>query len=133
MAKIKPRFYAQALYDLSQEKGLKAQLAVERILHLMQKNKQLGFWPQVSRAYQLLLSQIEGKIFAKVYSAQPLAPEQEKKITLFLKKQTAAREVELETIIEPQIIGLKVETEQDLWDLSLTKQIKNFKGQLLKE
>ncbi len=132
MTKIKARFYAAALWDLTAGKtGEDLKEATISMLKLLQKNKQLKLWPQVLEAYRKLVTEKEGVILARVKSDQALNEVEAAKITDFLKKETGAKTVELLTVTEKVGPGLIVETDERRWDLTLAKQLENFKEQLV--
>ena len=132
MAKIKARFYAQALYDLTAGKAEKDwQAATVSMLELLKKNKQLKLWPQVIEAYLQLLNERQGLMMATVRTEKELTPADEKRIKDFLQQESQAKEVELTVVQEKIGPGLIVETREKRWDLSLDNQIENFKKQLI--
>lgn len=132
MAKIKARFYAQALYDLTAGKAEKDwQAATVSMLELLKKNKQLKLWPQVIEAYLQLLNERQGLMMATVRTEKELTPADEKRIKDFLQQESRAKEVELTVVQEKIGPGLIVETREKRWDLSLDNQIENFKKQLI--
>ena len=132
MTKIRPRFYAQALWELTKEKkGAQRELVIEKILQLLQKNKQLKLWSQIIAAYEKLLRKKEGVILATVKTEKEVTAAELAKITAFLQKTEKVKEVELTIKKEPLGLGLIVETVEKRWDLSLDKQITDFRKQLI--
>ncbi|MDO5561814.1 MAG: F0F1 ATP synthase subunit delta [bacterium] len=131
MAKIKARFYARALLDLTEGKTQNRKTAVASILQLLQKNGQLSLWPQVLAAYTDLLANQRGVVLANVKTEKALTPAQRAQISDFLCKHEGAKNVELTEILAPVGPGLILETTQKRWDLSVDHQIKEFKEQLI--
>ncbi len=132
MTKIKPRFYAQALWELIHgEKVVARETVIVKILRLLQKNKQLKLWPQVIAAYEKLLRKKEGVILATVKTEREMSAAELAKITAFLQKTEQASTVELTIKKEALGLGVIIETTEKRWDLSLDKQITDFKKQLI--
>lgn len=132
MTKLKPRFYAQALWELTTGKDEKERkIIIDNLLRLLQKNKQLKMWSQVVKAYEQLLQEKEAVILATVKTTQTLTTEELAKITAFLMKTEKAKTVELKIKNCSPNLGLIIETDEKRWDLSLDKQIKNLKKQLI--
>ena len=132
MSKIKVRFYAQALYDLTKDKtGNDFAQASESILKILQKNRQLKLWPQVLASYADLLAQDKGMILATVKTEKVLTTAERAKIIDFLRQDAQVKDVELTEVLAPVGAGVILETAQKRWDLSLTNQIEKFKQQLI--
>ena len=88
-------------------------------------------WSQVVKAYEQLLQEKEAVILATVKTTQTLTTEELAKITAFLMKTEKAKTVELKIKNCSPNLGLIIETDEKRWDLSLDKQIKNLKKQLI--
>lgn len=132
MAKLKPRFYAQALYELIDGKsGQELATATTGLLQVLQKNRQLQLWPQVMAAYQQIVAEKRGVILAQVKTEKPLTETEKRRIRDFLQQNAGAKEVELMEEVAKVGAGLIVETAEKCWDLSLENQIEAFKKQLI--
>lgn len=131
MAKIKARFYARALLDLTEDKPKNKAAAVTNILQLLQKNRQLPLWPQVLAAYTDLLADKRGVVLANVKTEKALTAAQRAQIIDFLCKSEGVKNVELTEVLAPVGPGLILETAQKRWDLSIDHQIEKFREQLI--
>ena len=132
MAKLKPRFYAQALYELIDGKsGQELATATTGLLQVLQKNRQLQLWPQVMAAYQQIVAEKRGVILAQVKTEKPLTETEKRRIRDFLQQNAGAKEVELMEEVAKVGACLIVETAEKCWDLSLENQIEAFKKQLI--
>lgn len=132
MKKIKPSFYAQAFWELTKEKTLAEKKAItDKFLQLLQKNKQLRLWPRVIRAYEKLLREKKEVILATVITEKEMTATELAKITSFLQKTEQVQEVGLIIKKEDLGLGLVVETTEKRWNLTLDKQITDFRKQLI--
>ncbi len=74
---------------------------------------------------QVLVSR--GYVLARVTTAHPLAQEARAEVTQFIKDATGGREIELETAVDPGMIGgIKIETPGQALDASIRTKLDRY-------
>jgi F-type H+-transporting ATPase subunit delta len=68
-----------------------------------------------------------GYVWAQVTTARPLSTEARREVEGFIKKATGARELELETALDPDMIGgIKIETPGQALDASIQTKLARY-------
>lgn len=83
--------------------------------------------PEVCKQYQTLLRQIKQAVLAEVTSAVELSDEQKEAIRQKVKSTTQAAEVELETRVDPELLGgVIIKVGSQVFDASLRGQLRKI-------
>jgi F-type H+-transporting ATPase subunit delta len=131
-------FIASPLYGASAQiavlgalmKKLKSTDLTIRFVHLVAKNRRLGFLPHMIKEYQGLVAHMRGEITAEVTSAIKLSATQNKKIATALKK-SLGQAVQIKNTIDPQIMGgLIVRIGSKMIDTSLKSRLNTLETTL---
>lgn len=104
--KISVSQYASALFDLVAGKSEKETAAViKSFVAVLGKNHDLNKAEAISEAFNELWNKAHGELNAKLSSARELSSAIRGTVTDYLKQQTGAKKIILETEIDPEIIG----------------------------
>lgn len=98
-----------------------------KILQLLVDRRRIVFIEQLCQQYRALLRDMNQTVLAQVSSAVPLTEEQQQSVRDKVKGMTQAREVELETKIDPDIIGgVIIKVGSQVLDASLRGQLRRL-------
>ncbi len=132
MSKYKAKFYAQALYELTEGKDEKSVTkAIKGMLKILQENKQLKLWPSIVEAYGRLACREQNLVIAQVISEGEIGEKEQKRVGEFLQKEFPQKMVEIIYVQAAMGPGIKVRAQGKTWDLSLGHQIESFKKHLI--
>lgn len=128
------QFLATPLVKAEPKKGVLRQLAGEQVhpytlnfLMLLVDRGRIVFLPSVARQYQTLLRQLRQTILAEVTSAVELTDAQKDAVRQKVKQLVGASEVELETQVEPDLIGgVVIKVGSQIFDASLRGQLRRI-------
>ena len=100
-------------------------------LKVLVENDRIPLIDSITMSYQEILDELHKVMQVKVISGNPLKKENIKKIKDKLSK-SYGRTIELETVIDPSIIGgFRLEFEGNIIDETINKQLDNLKSSLL--
>ena len=106
--------------------NLKISLLVRNFLGVMANKRRLFALEAVIRNFHHKVAEHKGEVAAQVTSAQPLKPEHEAAVRVAL-KDFVGRDVALETIVDPAIIGgLKIMVGSRMIDNSIRTKLDNI-------
>jgi F-type H+-transporting ATPase subunit delta len=98
-------------------------LVTRNVLGLMAQKRRLFALPQMIQALRALIAQARGEITAAVVSAQPLTPEQQRRLGETIAAQVG-KTVRLETRVDPSLIGgLVVQVGSRMIDTSIRAKL----------
>lgn len=118
---ITPKQYARAWYELMQDKKT-AKDASKKMLSHLHKNGRLSMLPEILRQMEDIERQASGIEQVTITSARELDANFVKKIVQNLLKTKEAR---IAQKIDPDLIGgVRVETKNKRWDLSIRSKLK---------
>lgn len=102
----------------------------KELFALLGRNKRIGLLSEVARQFVLLYERMQGQDVAHVVTAVPLTAELEKKILARL-KQITGKEVTVENVVDPSLIGGFVMRVGDLeYNASVASKLSNLKREL---
>lgn len=100
---------------------------VQNLINVLIRNRRVNALISVANAYELIMKENSGEILAEVTAISELSKDQLNQIKDNLKKLTG-KEVELETNIEPNILGgIKVKIGSQMIDASVSTKLNNLK------
>jgi len=124
-----PTFTSQeqsAVFDVIFKKQ-KTSKIVQNLINVLIRNRRVNTLISVVNAFELILKENSGEILAEVTAVSELTKEQLNQIRDNLKKMTG-KEVQLETNIEPNILGgIKVKIGSQMIDASVSTKLNNLK------
>jgi F-type H+-transporting ATPase subunit delta len=98
------------------------------MFNLVLEKKREEVLPAIAQAYLEAFNRSMGRVHASVTAASELKDDALKQISAYIKQQTGAREVILDTEENPAIIGgLVIRFEDKIYDTSIQSQIKKLK------
>jgi ATP synthase F1 delta subunit len=104
--KISVSQYASALFDLVVGKSEKEATAViKNFVVILGKNHDLNKAEAISEVFNELWNKSHGEVEATLSSARELSAAIRETVAAYLKQQTGAKKIILETEINPEIIG----------------------------
>lgn len=83
------------------------------LMHLIAENDRLGVLPEIAERYEALRAEAENKIDVELRSVEPIGEDERAKLASALRARLG-REVQMETVIDPSLIGGVVITAGDL-------------------
>jgi len=131
MIKISNKQYAEALYEsLKSSKDNELKEKVANFLELLKKRKSLKRLNNIFKKFREIYQRAEGIIDVEIVSARQLDEEAKKEVNSWLKNQTK-RDPEITEIVRPEILGGAIlKYEDNIFDASLSGQLKKLKKQL---
>lgn len=120
--------YAHALYDATlNKKGAELSATIKAFISLLSERQKLKLAPRIFEEFERYTKKKNGIVTIRVTSAHEL-----KDKTLEVIKKTFGDTVEATTKVEKALIGgVKVQSEDTIFDASLKAQLNNLKQTLL--
>ncbi|HAQ02787.1 TPA: hypothetical protein DEP30_02930 [Candidatus Nomurabacteria bacterium] len=133
MASISIKNLARAIYESSLDKGgaeldsvLSKSVIFMRDKSLMSKKK------EILKSLEDIIDKEEGIVKAKVSTSSKLNEKMEQEVKESIKKKYKAKEVILESIINPKLLGgIKIEIGDDIIDTTLANKIHQLQTYLI--
>ena len=133
MASISIKNLARAIYESSLDKGgaeldsvLSKSIIFMRDKSLMSKKK------EILKSLEDIIDKEEGIVKAKVSTSSKLNEKMEQEVKESIKKKYKAKEVILESIINPKLLGgIKIEIGDDIIDTTLANKIHQLQTYLI--
>ena len=134
MAVISNNNIARAIYAAAKGKSEAEQKALNaRVVDFLNKRRLLSKAPDILERLNKIINEEEGKIEAKVYSANPLDDRTKKELARTLGEKYGGKEVIIEERVNEKILGgWRIEVGDEVIDLSLRNKIKKLQGHLTK-
>jgi F-type H+-transporting ATPase subunit delta len=112
---------------LKQIFGGQVQPFMENFLMLLVDRQRIGFLGGICKQYQALLRQLKGVVLAEVSATVELSDAQKAQIKQQVKAMTGANEVEIQTTINPDLIGgVVIKAGSQVIDASLKGQLRQL-------
>ncbi|NJR52679.1 MAG: F0F1 ATP synthase subunit delta [Leptolyngbyaceae cyanobacterium CSU_1_3] len=116
---------------LQQVFGEQVHSYVQNFLNLLVDRRRIGFLEGICRQYQSLLRKLKQTVLAEVTSAIDLSDDQKHTICEKVKAMTAANQVDIETRIDPDLIGgVIIKVGSQVIDASLRGQLRRISFRL---
>ena len=117
---------ARAIYGALKEKSPAEEVALmPKIVEFLARKRLLAKAPDILSRLNKIINTAEGKMAAKVYSAERLSEADKKDISESLSKKYAGKEIILEDSLDEKLIGgIKIEINDEIIDLSIKNRIK---------
>ena len=133
MAKISIKNLARAIYESSFEKvGTDLDSILAKSVVFMRDKKLIGKKKEILNALEDIINKEKGIIKVRVSTSQKLKTEAHKEIEDFIKKKYKAKEVYIEIIENPKILGgIKIEIGDDIIDTTLLNKIHQLQNYLI--
>jgi F-type H+-transporting ATPase subunit delta len=104
---------------------------MKNFLLLLIDHGRIPFLKDICRQYQVLLRELKQAVLAEVTSVVELTDEQKQAVREKVKEATGAHDVELETRIDPSVLGgVVIQVGSQVYDLSLRGQLRRLSLQL---
>jgi F-type H+-transporting ATPase subunit delta len=104
---------------------------IKNFLMLLIDSGRIIFLEDICRQYQALLRELKQAVLAEVTSVVELTEEQKQVVREKVKAATGAHEVDLETKIDPAVLGgVVIQVGSQIYDLSLRGQLRRLSLQL---
>ncbi|MCL6435343.1 MAG: F0F1 ATP synthase subunit delta [Leptolyngbyaceae cyanobacterium HOT.MB2.61] len=131
-------FLASPIVDAEDKKAVLQQILGDQIhplmnnfLKLLVDNRRIAFLPEICQRYLALLRELKQAVLAEVTSVIELTEEQKQAVRDKVKQLTGASEVELETRLDPSLLGgVVIQVGSQIYDLSLRGQLRRLSLQL---
>ncbi|MBW4693613.1 MAG: F0F1 ATP synthase subunit delta [Lyngbya sp. HA4199-MV5] len=128
------QFLSSPVIDLDTKKAVLQQVLgdqvhpyVRNFLLLIVDQRRIAFLGGILKQYQALLRELNQTALAEVISAVPLSEEQQQTVRERVIALTGARQVELETTIDPSLIGgVIIKVGSQIIDASLRGQLRRI-------
>ncbi len=132
------QFLASPIVSRDAKKGAMQQILgeqvhplVKNILMLLIDHGRIGFLKDICKQYLARLRELKQTVLAQVSSVVELSDEQKNVVRERVKSLTGASAVELETQIDPDLLGgLVIQVGSQIYDLSLRGQLRRLSLQL---
>lgn len=133
MAKISIKNLAEALYESSLGKeGADLDSILKKSVIFMRDKNLIGKKKEILESLEQIINKKEEIIKAKVTTSEKLKTEAHKEIEDFIKKKYKAKEVYIEIIENPKILGgIKIEIGDDIIDTTLLNKIHQLQNYLI--
>lgn len=133
MAKISIKNLAEALYESSLGKeGADLDSILKKSVIFMRDKNLIGKKKEILESLEQIINKKEGIIKAKITTSEKLKTEVHKEIEDFIKKKYKAKEVHIEVIENPKILGgIKIEIGDDIIDTTLLNKIHQLQNYLI--
>jgi F-type H+-transporting ATPase subunit delta len=116
---------------LEQALGNQIQPLMKNFLMLLVDHRRIAFLEDICRKYLVLLRELKQAVLAEVTSVVELTDEQKQTVRNKVRELTGAREVELDTKIDPTLLGgVLIQVGSQVYDLSLRGQLRRLSLQL---
>lgn len=134
------RFLASPLIKAEAKQGVLRQAVGEQVhpyvlnfLMLLVDRRRILFLEGICKQYQALLRKLNQTVLAEVISTVELTEEQQQTITQKVQQMTGAERVELETRIEPDLIGgVIIKVGSQVLDASIRGQLRRITNSLMR-
>ncbi|MGA7932383.1 MAG: ATP synthase F1 subunit delta [Kovacikia sp.] len=104
---------------------------IKNFLMLLVDHSRIIFLEDICKQYQVRLRELKQAVLAEVTSVVELTEEQKQVVREKVKTATGAQEVELETKIDPSLLGgVVIQVGSQIYDLSLRGQLRRLSLQL---
>jgi F-type H+-transporting ATPase subunit delta len=104
---------------------------IKNFLDLLVDHRRIIFLEDICRKYLVLLRELKQAVLAEVTSVVELTDEQKQAIRERVKQVTGAHEVDLETRLDPSLLGgVLIQVGSQVYDLSLRGQLRRLSLQL---
>ena len=130
--KVSPKQYAQALFEATKSKNKEEiNQSVARLFEILKKRKRLDKIDEILEDFKLIWNEEKKCIDVVVTSKEKLGEKERQEINKFLDKKYPGFNVSCEEKINEQMLGgIVIQAGDDVFDGSLSKQLKNLKKQL---
>lgn len=134
MASILNKSIAEAIYLSAKDKNREEQsLVIKRTVAFLAKKRLFSKAKGILASLDKMINEKEGRVVARISSAEPLNEKTKTELTHALTKRYSAKEVRLEEKLEKKLIGgIKIEVGDEMIDLSLKNRIKKLQEHLTK-
>lgn len=134
------RFLASPLVKAEVKKSVLQQIAGEQLhpyvlnfLMLLVERRRILFLEGICKQYQALLRKLNQTVLAEVISTVELTEEQQQTITQKVQRMTGAERIELETSINPDLIGgVIIKVGSQVLDASIRGQLRRITNSLMR-
>ncbi len=123
---------ARAIYlSYRDKKGEEIREVCARVVKFLHRKRLLSKKRDILERLEKIANAENGVVSAKVRSARVLSNDTKERIRLFLKERYKSKETNLEEITDERLIGgVKIETNEEVMDLSIKNKIKKLQEYL---
>ncbi len=135
MATLSNNDIAEAIYFLSKDKDAKEQSEIsKKVVSFLSKRRLLSKAPEILSRLSKIVNKEEGRVEAKITSAEKIDSKTNSNLQHFLKHRYSAKHVELHEKVDPEILGgIRIEVGDEVIDLSMKNRIRKLQAHLVKE
>ena len=133
MATISVKNLAQAIYESSKNKdGVDLDILMKDAVILINKKRLLTKTDKILKALERIMDKDIGITKVKISSHSKLKEKEKKEIEEFVKKKYKSKEVELYLTENPKLLGgIKIEIDDEILDMTLSKKIQKLQNYLI--
>lgn len=134
MAAISNKNIAEAIYLASKDKNHEEQsLISKKVVNFLVKKRLLSKTREILLFLNKIINEHEGRVEAKVWSAEKISEKTNKEITQTLARRYSAKEVTLVENLDKKLLGgLKIEVNDEVVDLTIRNKIEKLQEYLTK-
>ncbi len=134
MATISNNDIARSIYLGAKDKaGGELSAYLENAVKLLVRRRLMSKAPAILKSMRKLIDIEDGRISAKVSSADPLANQTKHHLIHALMKRYGAKEVILDEVVDPKLLGgFRVEVNDEVLDLSMKNKVDKLQEYLIK-
>ncbi len=135
MSKLSTKQVAEAIYASAKNKtGAELSSALQNAVEFLAKKNLLGKAPEIIRHVKRISDAEHGILRAKVLSKTPLTKTETAKVESLLEKRHKGKGAVLEWKEDKGLLGgIRIETEDEVLDLSLKNKVNQLQNYLLKQ
>jgi F-type H+-transporting ATPase subunit delta len=129
-----PKTIAQAIYNSAKDKdGIELKHVLDNTVVFLKKNKLLSKYKEILKHLQNISDYEEKIVRAQVTTTDKLGHKLKEELEEILKKRYKAKDVEIENIEDPNLIGgIKLEIKDEVIDLSFAHKLYQLQKYLIK-
>jgi F-type H+-transporting ATPase subunit delta len=132
MTAISNNDIAQAIYLASREKGGEEHFS-SKVIQFLVKRRLLSKAPEILSRLNKIINEHEGRVVARVSSAEKINEKKHKELTTALSHLYKAKEIKIVENIDKRLLGgIKIEVNDEVIDLTIKNKIERLQEHLTK-
>ncbi|MFA5931904.1 MAG: ATP synthase F1 subunit delta [Candidatus Paceibacterota bacterium] len=132
MTAISNNDIAQAIYLASKEKGGEDHFSA-KVVKFLEKRRFLSKAPSILSHLNKIINEHEGRVVAKVSSADKINEKMKKELTATLAHRYKAKEIRIVENLDKRLLGgIKIEVNDEVIDLTMKNKIERLQEHLTK-
>jgi ATP synthase F1 delta subunit len=133
MATISIKNIAQAIYESSHDKDeASLNILMKDVVNLINKKRLFTKTDKILKTLEKIIDENNGVTRVKISSHGKLQDKDKKEIEEFIKKKYKSKEVELSIIEDEKLLGgIKIETGDEILDMTLSNKVQKLQNYLI--